>query len=121
MVGTTRPATRKVPACRGTSKELVMKLGLSSFCIFMFAVVVLAPVAACDNDDGGSGGGPSDGSWRVDTFSCNGQPQQIPGLTVNITNTSGTCVIEIPQTCTAFIAEAYSYPKPGTILISPQS
>jgi hypothetical protein len=56
----------------------------------------------------------------VTALSCNGQAQPLAKLTVDIANTSGTFVIEIPQACTATIDEAYSYPKAGTIRIAPR-
>jgi hypothetical protein len=88
-----------------------------------FLVSILIVSACSDDDDAGArtSAGPIDGAWNVTTFSCDGQVQPIPKLTVTISNTSGTFVIEIPQACTATIAEEYSYPKAGTIRIAPKS
>jgi hypothetical protein len=64
-------------------------------------------------------GGPIDGSWLVESFTCDGTPQMIPRLTVHIARSSGSFVIEIPTVCTSTITESYSYPTATSIAIAP--
>ena len=57
----------------------------------------------------------------IQRLECNGVAQTIPSLTVQIRNTQGAFVIDVPQTCVATISEAYSYPSASSILITPNS
>ena len=80
------------------------------------AFVVLL-LTGCGDDDGG---GPMDGTWQVTSLSCDGMDAtQIPQMTLNVDNTSGTFVLGFGPDCVATIDETYSYPDGETVSITP--
>lgn len=71
----------------------------------------------------GGSGGPIDGTWRSQKTTCdaNDVTAMSAPFTLNITNQTGTFVLNFSASCTATIQEAYGYPEDGQFQITPTS
>ena len=93
-----------------------MKRRNSLMAVVLVPALALALVA-CGDDDGG---GPMDGTWQVTSLTCDGMDAtQIPQMTLNVDNGSGTFVLGFGPDCVATIDESYSYPDGETVSITP--
>ena len=93
-----------------------MKKKIGSVTAMALALALTMVLVACGDDDGG---GPVDGSWQVSTLSCDGvDATQIPQITLNVDNGSGSFVLGFGPDCVATIDETYTY-SGDTISITP--
>lgn len=93
-----------------------MKKMTGSLTTLAWVLALAAPLVACGDDDDG---GPIDGTWQVTTLSCDGMDAtQIPQITLNVNNGSGTFSLGFGPDCLATIDETYSY-SGETVAITP--
>ena len=75
------------------------------------------PVA--EPTEGEATAGPIDGSWGNTTLTCDGEANpQIPQMTINAQNDTGTFVMGFGPTCVVTMDESYTYGE-GTVTTTP--